>query len=132
MSHRTAMGTGRDSYIRLGRPGWKPAVHNINERRDNLPDNVFSYLKEKAEKEQFEWISQQERQERVRAELLTATKSGKRIVPADDGLAEEASGLEAMRVSAVRHEQLKALYMREMQQWSAELAAKGFAILPAQ
>ena len=128
MTYR-ASGTGRDSYIAgVGRVG-RPAAHNIAARRDNLPDNVFQYLKDQAAREQYEAFCYE--QQKAKDQAMQGLRGGKRIVPADDGAEEEQMRFASVQASAERHLKLKALYQREMHAWSAELAEKGLAIDPS-
>lgn len=119
-------GVDRDSYISgIRRGNGRSVVHDVGARRDTLPDNVFRYLKEQAEKERFESYAVEERRSRNQIDV----SKGRRIAPPQDGMTvEEASRLsEADEVNA-RHAQLRELYAHEMALWEDELAAKGLAI----
>ena len=128
MAYRSS-GTGRDSYIAGAgaRPGRQP--HDVNARRDNLPDNVFQYLKDQVAREQYEgFVYEQERAKY--AAMAGAGRGGKRIVASDAGVAEEAQSFEDVKRAAERHARLGALYQAEWHAWEQELAARGLAIDP--
>lgn len=122
-------GCDRDCYISGVRPGGGgPALHNPNARRDNLPDNVFGYLKERVAREQYEANAAEEA--RARNTIMNSTgKGGKRIAGGSTG-DWEALGQQLDRMSSVseRHDALKKLYQSEWQQWESALASKGLAL----
>jgi hypothetical protein len=122
-------GCDRDSYISGVRAGGGgPALHNPHARRDNLPDNVFGYLKERVAREQFEANAVEEA--RARNTIMNSTgKGGKRIAGGSTG-DWEALGQQLDRMASVseRHEALKKLYQSEWSAWENALAIKGLAI----
>eukprot|EP00744_Colponema_vietnamica_P011973 GILI01016818.1.p1 GENE.GILI01016818.1~~GILI01016818.1.p1 ORF type:complete len:129 (-),score=29.72 GILI01016818.1:89-475(-) len=119
-------GTDRDSYISgIRRGNGRSALHDVNARRDNLPDNVFRYLKEQVDKERFEAYAAAERRSKNQ---IDASK-GRRIAPPQDGISiDEATKLSEADEISIRHAKLKELYSHEMGMWESELAAKGLAI----
>ena len=129
MAYRSS-GTGRDSYIAGAgaRPGRTP--HDVNARRDNLPDNVFQYLKDQVAREQYEGFVYDQQRAKYAA-MAGQGRGGKRIVASDAGVAEEVQRFEDVQVAAERHARLGALYHQEWQQWEAELAARGLAVDPS-
>jgi hypothetical protein len=130
MTYR-ASGSGRDSYIvGSSRPN-KHAAVGIDARRDTLPDNVFGYLKEQAEREQYAAFCAEQQGAKYQA-MLGSGSGGKRIVAADAGVAEEGQSFIAMQKAAMRHEKLKLLYKKEKAQYDIELAARGLAVDPHQ
>ena len=122
MTYR-ATGTDRDSYI-AGRRHAPNNVHDINARRDNLPENVFRYLQEQVSREQFEVYTYENQRA---ANQLQVGKRGRRILH-DNGVEHEDSILSQVEMQAQRHQQLVALYAKEAALWEEELAAKGYAI----
>jgi hypothetical protein len=128
MAYRSS-GTGRDSYIAGAgaRPG--RALHDVNARRDNLPDNVFQYLKDQVAREQYEGFVY-EQQKANYAAMATAGRGGKRIVASDAGVADEVQRFVDVKKAAERHARIGALYQHEWAQWEAELAQRGLAIDP--
>lgn len=122
-------GCDRDSYISgVRRGGGGAALHDVNARRDNLPDNVFAYLKESVAREAFESGSAEEA--RIRHTVMNASgKGGKRIAGGATGDWESLGNkLTAMESVGRRHTALSQLYAAEMADWSAQLAMKGLAI----
>ena len=120
-------GSGRDSYL-LGkqRPSaYRP--HDINTRRDQLPDNVFNYLKEQADREHFQHYVYETQKARVLA-IVGSGRGGKKIHTNDAGVAEEGSQLYAAQQMVQRHMQVKQLYEAERRQWDAELRQRGLAM----
>ena len=120
-------GADRDSYISGVRPGGihAHAPHDVNARRDTLPDNVFQYLKEQVTREQYD----ADRHAEARAALVinASAKAGKRIAVCGD-VASEMKSLSSAQSLATRHLEIKALYEQEMAQWSAQLAQRGLAL----
>jgi hypothetical protein len=118
-------GCDRDSYIAGVRPGGGAhAPHNVAARRDNLPDNVFAYLKEKVTFEQFE--ANRVEEARLRNKVMNSTGRGGKRIPQDTGNGMEE--LELTESSIRRHLALRELYMNEAQQWEGKLNAKGLCI----
>lgn len=124
-------GSGRDSYL-LGkqRPSaYRP--HDINARRDQLPDNVFNYLKEQADREHFEHYVYETQKARVLA-AVGAGKGGKKInsTSADTaaGAVDESSQLASEQRMVQRHLRVKELYGAEKKQWDNELRKRGLAL----
>ena len=131
-------GSGRDSYL-LGkqRPSaYRP--HDINARRDQLPDNVFNYLKEQADREHFEHYVYETRKARVLAEVGSG-KGGKKINNESSTMGEllggsgaapsdETSKLGAEQRMVERHLRVKELYAAEKKQWDHELRQRGLAL----
>lgn len=126
MAYRSS-GTGRDSYIAGAgaRPNRTP--HDVNARRDNLPDNVFQYLKEQVAREQYEGFVY-EQQKAKYAAMAGQGRGGKRIVASDAGVAEEVERFENVKRAAERHGRLRELYSAEWSQWESELAQRGLAV----
>lgn len=124
-----ATGVDRDSYITGVRAGGGgPALHDVHARRDNLPDNVFAYLKEKVAREQYEANTNEEA--RARNTIMNSTVGGgKRIAGGSTG-DWEALGRQLDRLHSVseRHQAIKDLYGGEWAKWESLLAAKGLAI----
>lgn len=129
MTYR-ASGTGRDSYIAGAGARPTKVTHDVNARRDNLPDNVFQYLKDQVAREQYEAFVYEQQQAKYAA-LAGQGTGGKRIVPSDAGVAEEVSSFLAVKQAAERHQNIARLYAEEWAQWEAELAARGLAVDPA-
>jgi hypothetical protein len=120
-------GSGRDSYL-LGkqRPSaYRP--HDINARRDQLPDNVFAYLKEQADREHFEHYVYETQKARVMAEVGSG-RGGKRIQADDTGAAAESAKLTAEQRMVQRHLRVKELYAAERRAWDAELKQRGLSL----
>jgi hypothetical protein len=120
-------GSGRDSYLQgKQRPSaYRP--HDINARRDQLPDNVFNYLKEQADREHFEHYVYETQKARVLA-IVGSGRGGKRIQTSDAGAADEAARLAAEQRMAERHMKVKLLYDAERRAWDAELRQRGLAL----
>lgn len=119
-------GLDRDSYITGVRTGnGRSALHDVNARRDNLPDNVFRYLKEQVDKERFDSFAAEER----RGLNQIGASKGRRIVPPRDGMsAMEADRLTVQEDVNRKYHKLKELYERERRQWEEELAQRGIAL----
>jgi hypothetical protein len=119
-------GLDRDSYITGVRTGnGRSAIHDVNARRDNLPDNVFRYLKEQVDKERFDSFAAEER----RGKNQIGASKGRRIVPPRDGMSVvEAERLTVQEEVDRKHYELKALYEHERRQWEKELAERGIAL----
>lgn len=119
-------GSGRDAYI-AGRSRAVYVPHDINARRDNLPDNVFQYLKEQHDREKFQAYTYEQAAANARSSAQLGQGSGKRIA-GQQTAEEETSKLLAQDRAATRHSRLKQLYAVELAVWEAELEAKGLAI----
>lgn len=124
-------GSGRDSYL-LGkqRPSaYRP--HDINARRDQLPDNVFNYLKEQADREHFEHYVYETQKARVLA-VVGNGRGGKKInassADAAAGAVDETSQLASEQRMVQRHLRVKELYATERKQWDNELRQRGLAL----
>lgn len=121
-------GVDRDSYISGLRPGGKyGAAHDVNQRRDNLPDNVFSYIRDGVVREERARLNEEEARARTRLELASG-KGGKRMInntPAERQANAEA--LEAETEVQARNEALKELYARELAEWEDMLGQRGLA-----
>ena len=122
-----ATGQDRDSYITGRRaPGAAGATHNVYARRDNLPDNVFNYLKEQVAREHYEAYIQEN--DRANNQLAVG-KRGRRILQGGETAEQaEVKQLERTELQAIRHVRLRELYEAEVAQWEEELAAKGMAL----
>jgi hypothetical protein len=121
-------GVGRDSYLRQGvRPAdYHP--HDVNARRDNLPDNVFNYLKAQAAREEFAHYVHETQKARALA-VMTSGHGGKKMQTGDTGAARvEQAVLGAQVRMAERAKCLRELYTAERAQWDSELRDRGLAL----
>lgn len=119
-------GVDRDSYISGRTAGQHPGGHDINARRDNLPPNVFQYLKEQVAREHYEsYIYQNQRANNQ----LAVGKAGRRILLGGESAEQaEERALAHVKHRAERHQELRQLYAVEAAQWAEELRAKGLAL----
>lgn len=117
-------GTGRDAYI-AGRARATFVQHDINARRDNLPDNVFQYMRDQWAREKYEAYVYETQTANARAS--NGLSGGKRIA-GQQAARDEDHVLMTEDRALVRHLRLKALYDAEMQSWKAELSARGLCI----
>ncbi|EAN77740.1 uncharacterized protein TEOVI_000396400 [Trypanosoma equiperdum] len=122
-------GLDRDSHISGVRPGGgAPVSHDVNKRRDNLPDHVFASIREEVLME--ERMRHVNAEARARAQLIQASGThGKRMaggsVGDDRRELERVSSAEAVNA---RHRALLELYSLEMEGWKEELAERGLSI----
>lgn len=119
-------GLDRDSYISGVRPSGKyGAAHDVNQRRDNLPDNVFNYVKDSVIREERMRLDEEEARAQVRLENASG-KGGKRMI--NNTPAERQANAEAMEAETEaqeRNEALKALYAEELATWETMLRERG-------
>lgn len=125
MSYRRT-GVDRDSYICGRNHAPQTNGHDVNARKDNLPANVFQYLKEQVAREHYEsYIYQHQRANNQ----LSVGKAGRRILLGGESAEQaEEHQLAAVEHRAVRHQQLKQLYAAEAAAWDVELRRKGLAL----
>eukprot|EP00758_Cryptobia_borreli_P008174 Tbor_TRINITY_DN5369_c3_g2::TRINITY_DN5369_c3_g2_i15::g.3957::m.3957 len=122
-------GVDRDSYISGIRQGnGRPIFHDVSARRDNLPDNVYRYIKEQVERERYEEYSNAEKRGRNQIEHCKGRRVHTNNNNTMDNINNEEYILNGIYEADNRHVKLKMLYEREMQEWERELAAKGLAI----
>ncbi|GET85516.1 hypothetical protein, conserved [Leishmania tarentolae] len=129
-------GDSRESYITGIRPGGRyGAMHDVEKRRDNLPDNVFHYMKDAVQREELLRLNEEEERARIRLEMF-AKKPGRRWGNAStdaagtSGSAEQSvaiSKLEYETVTRERRTALQGLYQRELREWEVQLRARGLA-----
>lgn len=125
MTYRST-GCDRDSYISGAARGGRGqfVFHDVNSRRDNLPNNVFQYLKDQVAREQYEaYIYQNQKANNQ----IDTTGKGRRIQGGDD-VAKEQQFMEKVELNTERHMKLKQLYANEMRKWETELHARGLAL----
>ncbi|KAG5487691.1 hypothetical protein LSCM1_08054 [Leishmania martiniquensis] len=131
-----ASGESRESYVTGVRPGGRyGAMHDVEKRRDNLPENVFHYIKEGVQRE--ERLRQNEEEARARIHLeMFARKPGQRrgsvcAVDTESGSVAEQSAamsqLERETQTRERRAALQELYRRDREDWEAQLGARGLA-----
>ncbi|KPI85428.1 hypothetical protein ABL78_5518 [Leptomonas seymouri] len=134
-----ASGESRDSYITGVRPGCRyGAPHDVEKRRDNLPDNVFNYVKEGVLREQRQQRIDEDVRARTRLEMFarpphirggaaghanSCSSGGSSGHPAD--AASQMSQLERESETRERHAALMELYERERQEWEEKLGVRG-------
>ena len=119
-------GCDRDSYISGVGVKVSSAFHNVDARRDNLPDNVFHYLKEQVAREQFQSFAAQE--ERARVQMAAGSMGKRMAVGSGEETIAEMKDLGGAEKRARRHAQLKQLYYEEMRAWETELNVRGIGI----
>nr|CCC93501.1 conserved hypothetical protein [Trypanosoma congolense IL3000] len=121
-------GVDRDSYASGVRPGGQqPMMHDVSKRRDNLPDNVFAYIRDQVLME--ERVRMVNEDLRARARLVQASGAhGKRIAGgfAGDERRELQRVADAESTNA-RHRALLELYTLDMERWRSELAQRGLS-----
>ena len=129
-----ATGENRDSYITGIRPGSRyGAAHDVEKRRDNLPDNVFHYIKEGVQRELRQQRIEEYTRARTRLDMFARPPKTRTANNAnsDSGAAAEAapqvSQLEQESDNRERHAALRELYARERQEWEEQLGARGLA-----
>lgn len=125
-----ATGQDRDSYISGVRPcGKYGGLHDVNQRRDNLPDNVFGYIRDGVLREERLRLTELEARSRTRTEMIIGN-GGKKMAGGAAG--DERKAVQALEERAqieARHEALLALYTAERASWDAQLAAKGQVVM---
>ncbi|CCW64024.1 unnamed protein product [Phytomonas sp. EM1] len=121
-------GVDRDSYISGVRPqGRYGAPHDVNKRRDNLPDHIFNSIRDEVIREERLRLNEEETLARSRL-TLTSGKGGKKMFGDNSG--NEQSVVDSMELVAQkewRHQALKCLYDREREEWERLLASHGLA-----
>jgi hypothetical protein len=128
-----ATGENRDSYITGIRPGCRYGVpHDVEKRRDNLPDNVFSYIKEGVQREQRQRRIEEEGRARMRLEMFARVPKARgreagMASSSSGGVAAQMGQLEREAENRQRHAALSELYERERQQWAEQLGSRGLA-----
>ncbi|KPA73582.1 hypothetical protein ABB37_09714 [Leptomonas pyrrhocoris] len=131
-----ATGESRDSYITGVRPGCRyGAAHDVEKRRDNLPDNVFSYIKEGAQWEQRQQRIDEEARARTRLEMFARPPKARGGAAAGSSsgspqatASSQVRRLEQESANRERHAALTELYARERQEWEEKLGNRGLAI----
>ncbi|PBJ81120.1 hypothetical protein BCY84_00592 [Trypanosoma cruzi cruzi] len=122
-------GKDRDSYISGVRPGGKfGALHDVNKRRDILPEHVFATIRDQVIQEERLRLLDEEARAHVKL-LLASGKNGKRMAGGAAG--DERRELERVeKVEAIhaRHRALLELYSLEKEQWRAELEHRGLSM----
>ncbi|KAG5508291.1 hypothetical protein JIQ42_08213 [Leishmania sp. Namibia] len=131
-----ASGESRESYITGIRPGGRyGAVHDVEKRRDNLPENVFHYIKEGVQREERLRQNEEEARARIRLEMFAKKPAQRR----GSGAAKEAEGggvaeqsaamsqLERETQTRERRAALQELYRRDREDWETQLGARGLA-----
>lgn len=121
-------GESRDSYITGVRPGGRyGAPHDVNQRRDGLPENVFSYIRDGVQREERMKRNEDDARARIRLELL-AGKGARRVAtgpsPAQLKAMEQINTINETRD---RHAALAELYKQEMEEWEEQLGDRGLA-----
>ncbi|CAD2222983.1 hypothetical protein AGDE_00471 [Angomonas deanei] len=121
-------GLDRDSYISGVRPtGAYGAPHDVDARRDNLPDNVFNYVASGVQREDRLREIEQDRRARIRLDIETG-KGGKRMANSGGShVAQTSEQLAAIADTQDRHAALLDLYQQEAAAWDDLLAQRGLA-----
>lgn len=122
-------GECRESYLTGIRPsGPFGEYHDVKKRRDNLPDNVFAYVRDGVEREELFRIAAQERRLGSRMMYMSGT-SGKKMAGGTTGDEQrEFKRMKELDEVQKRHNELKLLYSNEMKMWQAELSDLGLGI----
>ncbi|CAC9438734.1 conserved hypothetical protein [Leishmania infantum JPCM5] len=129
-------GESRESYITGIRPGGRyGAVHDVEKRRDNLPDNVFHYIKEAVQREERLRCNEEEERARIRLKMFAKKPgqhrgNGATLAAGGSGGAEQSvaiSQLECETLTRERRTALQELYQRERKEWEIQLGARGLA-----
>lgn len=121
-------GDGRESYILNIRPGVPFAeFHDVEKRRDGLPLNVFSYIRDGVHLEEQKRLDTEERRIAARMEYLSGTQSKKMAGGAVGDEIREVKRMEEVDRSQCRNKQLHALYALDRERWEEELAGRGLA-----
>lgn len=125
-----ATGESRDSYITGVRPGNRyGAPHDVEKRRDNLPDNVFNYIKDGVQREQRQQRTEEDARARTRLEMFARAPRprGGQAGGASRDATPQMSQVERESENRERHAALAELYARERAEWEEELGARGLA-----
>eukprot|EP00755_Sulcionema_specki_P009214 Sspe_Gene.6216::Locus_2095_Transcript_1_8_Confidence_0.182_Length_491::g.6216::m.6216 len=122
--HYRSDGNGRDSYINVDirRP---TRITNIASRRDTLPDNVYRYLKDQVQREEYQDYVKDLSTLGSKVEVF---ESSRRVLPKTKIAMQDEAHLATIEEKYIRQKRLKALYEMEYQQWQRELHAMGLAI----
>eukprot|EP00796_Vickermania_ingenoplastis_P008603 gene8603-6039_t len=122
-------GEGRDSYITGIRPSGRfGEFHDVEQRRDNLPANVFSFVKEGVIREERMRLAENERRYAGHMQYIYGT-TGKKMAGGTSGdELREIKKMEAADQLQKRHDALGELYSKERELWEAQLAGKGLAL----
>ncbi|KAH9599053.1 hypothetical protein LSM04_006440 [Trypanosoma melophagium] len=122
-------GKDRDSYISGIRPGCKfGCFHDVNKRRDNLPDHVFATIRDQVINEERVRLVDEEARALVRLQLASGNR-GKRMAGGATGDEQrEMKRMEKLESISSRYRALLELYSQEMEQWKAELALRGLTV----
>lgn len=124
-----ASGEGRESYITGVRPsGPYGEFHDVEKRRDNLPTNVFSYIKEGVIREERMRLVAEERGHQARMEMIYGRCSKKMAGGTAGDELREIKKMEEADQMQKRHEGLQKLYTQEKEEWEQLLARKGLAL----
>nr|CAJ2466450.1 unnamed protein product [Leishmania braziliensis] len=131
-----ASGESRESYITGIRPGGRyGTVHDVEKRRDNLPENVFHYIKEGVQREECLRRNEEEARARIRLEMFSKKPGQHRgnvatIAAESGGDAEQSeamSQLERETQTRERRAALQELYQRDRREWEVRLGSRGLA-----
>ncbi|ORC93307.1 uncharacterized protein TM35_000011840 [Trypanosoma theileri] len=122
-------GKDRDSYISGIRPGCRfGALHDVNKRRDNLPEHVFATIRDQVINEERVRLVDEESRALVRLQLASG-QHGKRMAGGATGDEQrEMKRMENIESISARYRALLELYSQEMEQWKAELALRGLTV----
>lgn len=128
-----ATGESRDSYITGVRPGNRYGVaHDVEKRRDNLPDNVFNYVTDGVLREQRQQRTDEDARARTRLEMFERTPRQRGGPQSGAGAGAGTSTpqigqLERESENRERHAALAELYARERGEWEEQLGDRGLA-----
>lgn len=133
-----ATGESRDSYITGVRPGGRYGVlHDVEKRRDNLPDNVFFFIKDGVQREERMRCNEEEARARIRLEMFekkpprsTGDAASSSLGGIGGGVAAQSaamSKLERETQTRERREALLALYQHDREEWQSILNVRGLA-----
>lgn len=123
-----ATGEGRESYITGIRPSGKfGEYHDVEKRRDNLPGNVFSFIKEGVVREERMRLAEEERRYAGRMMYIYGTTGKKMSGGTSADEMREIKKMEELDQMQRRHKALLELYTQEREQWESELGEKGLA-----
>lgn len=122
-------GDGRESYITGIRPSGRfGEYHDVDQRRDNLPSNVFSYIKGSVAREERMRLAEEEKRYAGHMKYIYGT-TGKKMAGGTSGdELREIKKMEEMDQMQRRHGALLKLYADEKEQWERELGEKGLAL----
>ncbi|KAK7195255.1 hypothetical protein NESM_000451000 [Novymonas esmeraldas] len=141
-----ATGESRDSYITGVRPGGRYGVlHDVEKRRDNLPENVFHFIKDGVQRDERMRRNEEESRARTRLEMFAKVpgqhRGGTRLSGngggADagggsgvGGATEQSAAMQKLELETQTRERRAALlelYQRDREEWELDLGARGLA-----